>query len=335
MRDYKIDFVIAWVDGSDPEWRKEKSIYSGEPDYDSREIRYRDMDILKYWFRAVETYAPWVNKVHFVTWGHLPPWLDTNCEKLHIVNHKEYIPEKYLPTFNSRPIELNLHRIEGLSEHFVYFNDDMMLNRPIKPEHFFKNGLPCDFIHIRNLYDSNTREDCAHVNINEVWTTNNHCSYIKSFLRHPLKYVNFKYPIKNILKNIIKLENFNVFPGFTNHHMASAYLKSTFEEVWKKDSELLDFASSNKFRTPYDVSQSIFRYRQLATGKFHPVTKVSRGKFIGLSDDNSVLVRELLTPRYNMICINDSPSIVDFENAKREIVAAYEKKLPQKSCFES
>lgn len=335
MKDYKIDFVIAWVDGSDPEWQKEKRKYSAEPGTDSSEIRYRDMDILKYWFRAVENYAPWVNKVHFITWGHLPAWLNTEYDKLNIVKHTDYIPEKYLPTFSSRPIELNLHRIEGLSEHFVYFNDDMMLNRPVKKEHFFKNGLPCDFIHIKNLYDSNTRDVCVHTTANEVWTTNNHFSYIKSFLRHPFKYVNFKYPIKNIIQNIIKLENVNVFPGFTNHHMATAYLKSMFEECWKADEELLDFASSNKFRTPYDVSQSIFRYRQLALGKFHTVSKISRGKFIGLSDNNEVLVNEIINPRYNMLCINDSPGIVDFEKAKREIVDAYEKKLPQKSCFES
>ena len=116
--------------------------------------------------------------------------------------------------------------------------------------------------------------------------------------------------------------------------MASAYLKSTFEEVWKADEELLDYASSNKFRTPYDVSQSIFRYRQLASGKFHPVSLASRGKFIGLSDDNTVLVDEIINFRYNMLCINDSPGIKDFEKAKKEIVDAYEKKLPHKSCFE-
>ena len=335
MRDYKIDFVIAWVDGSDPEWRKQKSEYSGEPDFDSRESRYRDMDILKYWFRAVENYAPWVNKVHFITWGHLPSWLNAECNKLNIVNHQDYIPEKYLPTFNSRPIELNIHRIKGLTEHFVYFNDDMMLNRPVKKEHFFKNGLPCDFIHIRNLYDSNTREDCAHVNANEVWTTNNHFSYIKSFLKHPGQYLNFKYPFKNNVKNIIKLENFNIFPGFENHHMASSYLKSVLEEVWNADEELLDFVSSNKFRTPYDISQSIFRYRQLASGRFSPVSKMSRGKFIGLSDDNTILVDEITNGRYNMLCINDSPGISDFEKAKKEIVDAYEKKLPKKSSFES
>ena len=66
------------------------------------------MGLLKYWFRAVEAYAPWVGQVHFITWGHLPEWLNTQCPKLHIVNHEDYIPEKYLPTFSANPIELNI-----------------------------------------------------------------------------------------------------------------------------------------------------------------------------------------------------------------------------------
>ena len=133
----KIDFVIPWVDGSNLEWCKQKNEYSPSQETDCGENRYRDMGLLRYWFRAVETYAPWVNKVHFITWGHLPQWLNTDCKKLNIVNHKDYIPEKYLPVFSSHPIELNIHRIKGLSEQFVYFNDDMFLNGRVE-ENFFE-----------------------------------------------------------------------------------------------------------------------------------------------------------------------------------------------------
>ena len=80
----KIDFVVTWVDGSDPIWQKVKNQYSAEG-ADTRVTRYRDWDQLKYWFRAVEKYAPWVNKVHFVTFGHLPQWLNTDNPKLNIV----------------------------------------------------------------------------------------------------------------------------------------------------------------------------------------------------------------------------------------------------------
>ena len=75
--DNKIDFVMIWVDGNDPEWQKEKNKYdSSDEKGDNTIVRYRSWDNLQYWFRGIEKFAPWVNKVHFVTWGHLPPWLN-------------------------------------------------------------------------------------------------------------------------------------------------------------------------------------------------------------------------------------------------------------------
>ena len=71
-----IDFIMIWVDGNDPEWQKEKRKYQPGDAADDREIRYRDWDNLQYWFRAVEKFAPWVNRIHFVTCGHLPKWLN-------------------------------------------------------------------------------------------------------------------------------------------------------------------------------------------------------------------------------------------------------------------
>jgi len=129
--DYPIDFVVTWVDGNDPVWQKERAETLGLHEYAASGngvCRYRDWSSFRYWFRAVETYAPWVRYVHLVTWGHVPEWLKLDCPKLRIVNHKDYVPAEYLPTFNCQPLELNLFRIPDLSEHFVYFNDDMLLH---------------------------------------------------------------------------------------------------------------------------------------------------------------------------------------------------------------
>ena len=81
------------------------------------------------------------------------------------------------------------------------------------------------------------------------------------------------------MKNILKLENNNVFAGFETHHMASAYLKSIFNDVWQDEKVLMEQTCENKFRSPLDVSQQVFRYRQIATGNFSPVSKKSRGNF--------------------------------------------------------
>ena len=138
MNEFDIDFIIPWVDGSDPEWIKEFNKYAPENSRlsDSRAIRFRDTGLLKYWFRAVEKFAPWVHTVHFVTNGQLPEWINTECPKLHLVKHSDYIPQEYLPVFSSHPIELMMHKIPGLAEHFVYFNDDFFLTAPIKKEYY-------------------------------------------------------------------------------------------------------------------------------------------------------------------------------------------------------
>ena len=104
QEDYPVDFVVTWVDGNDPVWQAEKAKYSPHKTEDARTSRYRDWDNMQYWFRAVEKFAPWVNKIHFVTYGHLPKWLNTDNPKLHIAKHSEFIPEKYLPTFSARPV---------------------------------------------------------------------------------------------------------------------------------------------------------------------------------------------------------------------------------------
>ena len=140
-----IDFVVTWVDMNDPVWKKDFAKAKGIIDNSRNqfsEARFRDYGFLKYWFRGVEKFAPWVRRIHFVTCGQRPEWLDTSNPRLHLVSHRDYIPEKYLPTFNSTVLEFYLDRIPGLSERFVYFNDDFYLTSPTGPDRFFaEDGL--------------------------------------------------------------------------------------------------------------------------------------------------------------------------------------------------
>ena len=76
--DAPIDFVIPWVDGEDPAWRRQFLAVRRAEGADASEIRFRDWRNLRYWFRGVERLAPWVRRIHFITWGHLPAWLNTD-----------------------------------------------------------------------------------------------------------------------------------------------------------------------------------------------------------------------------------------------------------------
>lgn len=330
----KIDFVMPWVDGNDPAWQEERRKYKQDSGTDARAARYRDMGILKYWFRAVEAYAPWVNRIHFITWGHLPEWLNTDHPKLHIVNHQDYIPAEYLPTFNANPIELNMHRIEGLSEHFVYFNDDMLLNAPVEPDFFFHKGLPCDFANVDNISSAGVDVVFSHIQFNNSYLISKHFSYIKSFFQFPHKYLNIAYSWKSNLKNLLKIENSGYFQGFINHHLPAAYLKQTFVDFWEKDFETLDKVSKSKFRSPFDVNQYVMRYAQLASGQFHPVSPKSRGKYIVLNDDIALYTETILNPDLKMVCINDIPEVQNFDKAVATLLSVYENKLPKKSEYE-
>ncbi len=336
----KIDFVMIWVDGGDPAWRRKKAQYSGEvieEASDDRDSRYRDWDNLKYWFRAVEKYAPWVNKVYFITEGHIPEWLNLDCKKLVHVKHSDYMPEEYLPTFSSHPIELNIHRIKGLSDKIVYFNDDMFLTDKVTPDLFFKHGKP---VHPPRIYGILPKHDggiMTHIYVNMTAAINSHFSMKKSLKKNKGKWFDpFKIGMKNFVCNVFNF-HYHEFVGFANEHLPVPILKSTIETVWKKEHDLLDATSKRKFRDSRDVSQYMFRYWQLASGNFEPINVKKLGRALSIRPTNAKIDDAIRNRRYKMLCLNDMdllPTQQDFENAKNEIIAAFEYALPQKSSFE-
>ncbi len=187
-----IDFVVTWVDGSDPAWLAEKRKYeqtdkNDDSDKDNGVERYRDWDLFRYWFRAVEKFAPWVNKVYLVTWGHVPEWINRDNPKLVIVNHRDFIPDYGLPTFNCNPIEDNLFRIKGLSEHFVNFNDDLFLTQPVEPEDFFQDGKPLVCSQANCLINTPTNEAFNHMLFSMLGVINAY-DWKKIMERHPEKW---------------------------------------------------------------------------------------------------------------------------------------------------
>ena len=330
-----IDFVIIWVDGSDPEWLAEKAIYAPPVHTDSRPERYRDWGLLPYWFRGVEKFAPWVNKIHFVTWGHIPKWLNTSHPKLNIVRHEDYIPEKYLPTFSSHTIELNLHRIKGLSENFVYFNDDTFITAPVSEEDFFKCGLPCDSA-VLNVHCYAPSLPIQMIAINDTGLINEHFDIKETIKAAPLKWLSPSYG--KFLLRTLPLMFCPRFPGFYQPHLPSSLKISTTRELWKAEPEALDRTCMNKFRSAYDVNQWVFREWQLAENNFVP-RSLSVGKtFYPDRDGKDEFVRaaEYISGRKKkLICINDCRLTEDeFEKYKHIIINAFDTILPDKSGFE-
>ena len=132
-----MDAVITYVDGNDPVWKQDYEKYTNVP---VMQKRFRDWGTLKYLLRGIEKRMPFIRNVYLVVShpSQVPSWADR--EYLKIVLHKDIIPEEFLPTFNCNPIEMHLHRIPGLDEEYLYFNDDLFPVRDCSPEDFYRDG---------------------------------------------------------------------------------------------------------------------------------------------------------------------------------------------------
>lgn len=337
MNNNKIDFVVTWVDGSDPEWLKEKYNFEIlENNKDSQDFknwlnsscRYRDWDTMKYWFRAVEKYAPWVNNIYFITWGHIPNWLDTTNPKLKIINHKDYIPKEYLPTYNSNCIELNLFRINDLSEHFVLFNDDFFLNDYVKPVDFFKNNLPRE----------TAAFDCVRLNYNTINATVNNIRVVNKYFKKKdvLKNHFFKwYNIKNgsyIFKTIC-LSPWKEITGLAELHIASSYNKSYFKKMWEIEYDKFNETCMHRFRNESDINHWLIKDFQLLNGDFIPrSSKFGKSYACAIND---IIKTNILNSKYKIISLNDYDcSEEEFLKEKTKLIGIFEKKYPNKSNFE-
>ena len=326
----KIDFVILWVDSSDISWQKEKAFYTGvKTNID--DCRYRDWDLLRYWFRGVEKFAPWVNKVHFVTYGHLPTWLNVKHPKINIVKHEEFIPKKYLPTFNSHTIELNLHRIQGLSERFVYFNDDMFLTNLVEKRDFFSKNFVRDTMALEPLrFDS---KSIAFIDSNNIALINDKYSKSEFCRKCILQLLNPVIGFNKIIKNLLLIP-FPYFTGFFNHHLASSFVKQYYKLAWELYEKELDDTCLCKVRERNNVNQWLIKDLQIVNG----IIKNRNNNFgyrININANNyNRCAKYISKQKFKIICINDNENTGEIDLIEKTIQEAFNNILPSISSYE-
>ena len=330
----EIDIIVYWVDGNDPKWQQKRAEYTLDKSSDAGKNRYRDMGTLKYLFRGIEKYTPWVRKVFFVSDGQIPEWMDTNNEKLQIVDHKDFIPKEYLPTFSANPIELNFHRIEGLSDNFIVMNDDFFFTGDLKKTDFFINGLPVDI-----FCESPLQYKSDHV-FNRILFNNYDCvgkyfqnrkEYKKRLRSKILSPKYGAYFFYNLLTYILP---YGAMWGLITPHFARPYRKCDLEKMWELEPETLESACKNRFRNKGDVSIYLFRYYNLLSGNFVPGNIFKMGRAFVLKDDPKSAVEAIKSQRFKMICINDECSDDLYDDCCKKIIAAFETILSAKSGFE-
>lgn len=330
---HKIDFVVTWVDGGDPVWQEKKEEYTASVNTSKRSMNstkaYRDWGTFKYWFRGVEQFAPWVHKVYLVTDQQKPDWLNLESEKLVLVDHKDFIPETYLPVFSANPIESNLHRIKGLSEHFVFFNDDVYLTSPVQPTDFFsEEGLPKYNTALSPIIPERYGTGNFQVNDMEIVTS----YFSRDQILKNGRFFSPKQGLKNILRSLL-YRNSAFICGFWESHLAHPLLKSTFELLWDKERAVLEKTSASRFRSPADTNVWLFKYWQIASGRY-AVGNAKLGGLFSLDDAGPALWQLIASHKYKIMCINDGFQVKDEEQVMADFIAAMEGLLPDKSSFE-
>ena len=329
MTEEKIDIVVLWVDGSDPEFIRKKQAVTGQVSPVNHDIdgdqRYRDYGTFHFWFRMIEKHAPWVNHIYLVTNGQKPDWLNLDHPKLKLVTHQDFMPKAYLPSYNSSAIELNIHRIEGLSEHFIYFNDDMFMIKDTQPSDFYKNGQPKLLAVYDALVPWSPFTNTYHNNVELIYR---HFPNKKALKSSPWKFFNFRYG-SLILKNLLLLPWGPT--GYVNQHLPVPMKKSTLSHLWDIEGETLDRTSRNKIRDyGVDVNQYVCSNWQIESNQFFPMSK-NFGETIGLNQVDK-LDRIFKDKHKRLLCVNDDG---DFNEENlihfKQILNEY---YPKKSAYE-
>ncbi len=328
----EIDFVVTWVDMDDPAWSKEFSQYSEKIDNvvnELSEARFRDYGFLKYWFRGVDSFAPWVRKIHFVTSGQKPDWLNVNHPKLNLVSHKDYIPQQYLPVFNSNLIEIYMHKIPDLAEQFVYFNDDFFITNHLDSKRFFENRLPKDIAAFRKNTGLSQFEKMLKNNIRLI---NKHFDKKEVFKKDAWKWYHPSYGSRGRLNYLLKY--YNEFITLRTPHNAQPFLKSTFEEVWKHGEEELKGMASHRFRSHKDYTPELFRTWQICSSNFIPYNTYKDTKMFPLMIKSRKAIKAVREQTYTLVCLNDNVHIRNYQQTMESIKESFESILPEKSAFE-
>lgn len=307
-----IDMVYLWVNGNDPVWLAKKQAALGEAESKSSANcagRYANHDELLYSLRSIEKYAPWINRIFIVTDNQVPEWLDTGNPKIRIVDHKEILPPECLPCFNSSVIEHFLADIPGLSEHFLFSNDDMYLNRPSTPEDFFTSaGLPIIRLKKRHF--------------RKLWI------FLKEKLLHTRSGL-YNHKLDHSAAMIE--QTFGQYYQGKPHHNIDAFLVSHFKKIrglYRKDINKI----LNHHKREYDdVHRSIYSYGALADN-MGVLKYVGKDESIKISLYNKKAYERLDTLKPMFFCMNDSEHCKEED---REYAAAFlAKRFPDKSSFE-
>ncbi len=291
-----MDVVITYVDGLDPLWRKD---YEAALDVPAMTKRFRDWGTLRYLLRGIETHMPFIDNVYLVVArdSQVPDW--ANRDELKVVLHQDIIPSEHLPTFNSTTIEMFLHRIPGLAERYLYFNDDIFPVSQCSEEDFYVDGKTA-----------------------------------MGFSTHIFSKALYKRQVKNGYVMAAKALGLKSGIFFKRpQHTCSPMQKSRCEELFSRiEPEIM--ASLSKLRNELNMNQHMYLNYMYLGG--HAVSRRISSKFFSMAVSSPARIAEYIcNPKSKLLCINDvNFSEEKFITYRNILIDGFQRHFPNKSRFE-
>jgi hypothetical protein len=303
--DVPIDVVYTWVDATDTTWRSMAAPYLDLESLDGD--RFVQNDELRYSLRSVDVFAPWVNHIYVLSNCSPPEWFAAS-DRVSWVSHDQVADPELLPLFNSGAIDTLVHRIPGLSEHFLYLNDDFLLWDSVTPATFF-------------TWDDRTIARLA---------TNSSVIYLQQMVE-----AGRGVPQMHSRVNAARLlqERMGIFPTHLHGHVPYALRRSFMEQIEQDFPDEIAATRSSRIRSDTDVSFVAYLYHHYAYAHGKGVYVDAPKSYVTLQNYQNGPMRRALR-QSPFVCFQDSRGSADdttYQSFKREML---ENALPLRSSAE-
>jgi hypothetical protein len=300
---WPVDVVYTWVNKDDPKWYE--MWCSTFPETPINLDRFASKDELKYSLRALSKNMPWVHKIYIVSNCSRPAWLKDHS-RLKWIDHNEIFPDKSaLPTFNSHAIEACLHKIPELNEHFIYFNDDILVTQP------------CNYY---DFFDESGRS-VSRLEPYGMVLENNNFDITRDYLSPSIN-----------SQTIIH----RIHPPYTatrlHQHTPYALRRSTLEEIEETIPTELNRTRNNKTRASDDINLPSFFYHHYAIATGRAILKEDKSAIIRPTNINSLNPDKICT--YKFLCFNDGDGSANDEKYIKDYKSLITKPFPMRCSFE-
>lgn len=295
-----MDYVLPYVDCTDPVWRRQYRETMNTETMDAS--RFRPFGTLRYAFRSVAKNMPFIDRIVLIvsTESQVPAWVNRAAVK--VITHEEFMPAGHRPTFNSSAIESDMWRISGMSDLFVYGNDDFFALRPMRADDFFDGYLPrlqfeeSDF-HIQNLF----RRCCKNG--------------------------------MDMVADAVGSQRTDFFTLLKPQHCMKGISNIHMKEVGHLCSDQIE-RTITVTRHRWNVTGYIYHYYAYYTGEYTPADPSYM--YIRISNDYDKVTQLIDDPQTDMLCINDAGDLdaAHYDAACEAIAHSFDRLFPKRCQYE-